>query len=268
MEKGLWNGKVTWVGEQANSAFWDQHWEALIDESLTTAAIPWYLRRFVQALPRGARVLEAGCGTGGILKALLTEGLQAQGIDYAEDTVKALNQRGLPVRLMDVRSLDYPEDSFDAYISLGVIEHFFDEQQSRQALHEAVRIVKPGGRIFCSVPFTNLLRRRFFLRRGTLSVTADNFYQRAYTLAQYRELLNGLPIQLRGVVQYGANKGIGDEVHALSWLKRWPWKVPVSWLDIYTPLLNGFTHMIAVDVEVQATAEARSATGIKVVEAP
>jgi len=30
----------------------------------------------------------------------------------------------LPIVVGDVQNLDYPDSSFDAYISLGVVEHF------------------------------------------------------------------------------------------------------------------------------------------------
>ena len=50
----------------------------------------------------------------------------------------------------DIRALPHSNQLYDAYISLGVIEHFTDRQIL--ILEEVARVIKIGG-IFVSVPF-------------------------------------------------------------------------------------------------------------------
>ena len=53
----------------------------------------------------------------------------------------------------------FPDKSFDAVISLGVVEHF--EEGPRAALLEVRRLLKNGGTLFISVPLQTVVRRWF-----------------------------------------------------------------------------------------------------------
>ena len=110
-------------------------------------------------LPKNARVIEAGCGLGGWVRWLSDEGHDAYGVDFESDTVASVNEGdpSLKVTRGEVTALDFPDAYFDAYISLGVVEHF--EEGPQRALAEAYRVLKPGGRAFVTVPFLNQFRR-------------------------------------------------------------------------------------------------------------
>jgi len=105
------------------------------------------------------KILEAGCGVGQVAVALRARGFDCYGLDYAEKTIKLLNKQfpDYPFHKGDIRNLPYADASFDAYISLGVIEHFVEGQDVM--LQEAARIIKPGGYIFISVPALNGYRK-------------------------------------------------------------------------------------------------------------
>jgi SAM-dependent methyltransferase len=81
------------------------------------------------------------------------------GIEYDERVIAKTKTHNpdVPVELGNVLSLRYPDNSFDAYISLGVIEHF--EGGPQAALKEGWRILKPNGIAFITTPYLNLLRR-------------------------------------------------------------------------------------------------------------
>ena len=53
--------------------------------------------------------------------------------------------------------IDSPDNQYDAYISIGVVEHRIDGPEP--FLVEANRVLKPGGIAFISVPYVNPLRR-------------------------------------------------------------------------------------------------------------
>jgi SAM-dependent methyltransferase len=114
---------------------------------------------FDKYLTGDARVMEGGCGFGGWCEWFRRRGISVVGIEFNENVVRRAKELGptVPVVLGDVAKLDYPGDSFDAYISLGVVEHF--EDGPGRALQEARRVVRPGGLIFVSTPYLNLGRR-------------------------------------------------------------------------------------------------------------
>jgi len=85
------------------------------------------------------------------------------GIDNNEIAVAKLKDfdGSLQVEFGDILDIHYPDNAFDAYISMGVIEHF--EDGPLPALKEAYRVLKPDGLIFVSVPTVNISRK--FVRR-------------------------------------------------------------------------------------------------------
>ena len=61
--------------------------------------------------------------------------------------------RELILTQSDVHELPFPESTFGAYLSYGVVEHF--PQGPQAAITEAYRVLKPGGLIFMMVPAAN-----------------------------------------------------------------------------------------------------------------
>lgn len=123
---------------------------------------------FISYIPKGGRALEAGCGLGKWVIYLKRLGYDIVGIDNNELAISKLKDydRSLQVELGDVLDIHYPDSSFDAYISMGVVEHF--ENGPLPALKEAHRVLKPGGLIFISVPTVNISRKltRRLLRKA------------------------------------------------------------------------------------------------------
>ena len=104
-------------------------------------------------------ILEGGCGFGAWCEWFQQHGHHVIGIEYDEHIVAKAKEfkPDVAVELGDITRLSYPDNSFDAYISLGVIEHF--EHGPLAALEEAQRILKPGGLAFVTTPYLTVLRR-------------------------------------------------------------------------------------------------------------
>jgi ubiquinone/menaquinone biosynthesis C-methylase UbiE len=119
--------------------------------------LPFEWRRYRALRPllfRGlsGRLLEAGVGTGRNLPFFAMGVSSVVGIDLSPRMLaRAERRRGLsPVpielRLMDVTSLDFANNTFDAAVSTFLFCVLPDRQQV-PALHELGRVVKPGGSI-------------------------------------------------------------------------------------------------------------------------
>jgi SAM-dependent methyltransferase len=111
---------------------------------------------YLSKLPRGARLLDGGCGLGDWTLAFARKGCSVVGLDISLTTVDQLQGRFPEASFVhgDIRCTDFTDASFDAYFSWGVFEHF--ESGMQECVREAFRILKPGGMLFVSVPLDNL----------------------------------------------------------------------------------------------------------------
>ncbi len=96
------------------------------------------------------RVLDLGCGAGRHLVYLAREGFEVYGLDIAENGLSHarewLTREGLAAELRrgDIAEIPYPEQFFDAVISLYVIYHK-TLAEMRQVIGEIHRVLRPGG---------------------------------------------------------------------------------------------------------------------------
>ena len=128
---------------------------------------------------RDLQILDAGCGSGGNMQFLQRYG-SVVGIDLAAEAL-ALGKPKVGGRLARASVLAIPcaDASFDLITSFEVLYHRAvpDDQQ---ALREARRALKPGGRLLIRLPAYQFLLRQHDSKVHTL---------RRYTAGQVRALL-------------------------------------------------------------------------------
>ena len=102
-------------------------------------------------LPRGAAVLEIGCGTGRFARAAAAAGLSVTAIDVSAIMLDYVRERvvaeGLPdiaMRHAGFLTMDLPAASFDAVVS-GAALHHLPDAWKLVALQNVARVLKPGG---------------------------------------------------------------------------------------------------------------------------
>ena len=117
----------------------------------------WYRgrRRVLRAaldrivLQPGARLLDAGCGSGRTLDELARYGRVA-GVDANPEAVERARRRGhRDVRVARVEELPFRAESFDVVTCLDVVEHTPDDGAT---LAELRRVTREGGVLLVTVP--------------------------------------------------------------------------------------------------------------------
>jgi ubiquinone/menaquinone biosynthesis C-methylase UbiE len=177
-----------------------------------TWELPWLFDLVPFPSYRGKRVLEVGCGAGFDALEFCRHGATYIGIDLVPENVdrakRHLSFYGFDpeVREGDAERLEFPDASFDLVYSNGVLHHTPD---FIGALHEAARVLKPGGELWAIVYhrasivywltlflFDHVLRlgflRRSFPERLAMIENADpasRVLVRAYSREELREAL-------------------------------------------------------------------------------
>jgi ubiquinone/menaquinone biosynthesis C-methylase UbiE len=156
-------------------------YHALIDQLEVAIALPY---------ARGARVLEAGCGTGMILKELAPHASSAVGLDLSQGMLRKAQARGLGVVHGSVTDLPFADGEFDLAYSFKVLAHV---ERIERALAEMARVVRPGGHVIAE--FYNPWSLRGLIKRykAPTAISASTHdhavYTRYDTLAQVRSYL-------------------------------------------------------------------------------
>ena len=144
------------IDERAIKAHADLRFRSEYDYALfeyyRSAKVIAFLERAGVAV--GGRVLDAGCGGGGMPLSLAEEADGVVGIDPAERFqdagVRLGRERGLRnlhFALADGMALPFRDDSFDLVLSHAVIEHVAD---APLYLRECARVLAPGGHVYLS----------------------------------------------------------------------------------------------------------------------
>jgi 2-polyprenyl-3-methyl-5-hydroxy-6-metoxy-1,4-benzoquinol methylase len=155
----------------------------------------------------GKRVLEIGCGMGFHSELLVRAGAILTSVDLSQTSVDATRRRfelkGLSgdIRQMDAEQLDFPDDSFDAVWSWGVIHH---SSHTGRIVRQIYRVLTPGGEAGIMVysldgmPAYIMLMTRYALGfwTGKTSIdeglwqASDGYSARHYTRDQWVDLVS------------------------------------------------------------------------------
>lgn len=132
------------------------------------------------------RILDAGCGTGGLLANLQTDAWKA-GLEMSPHGIRLARSRGCaPLVQGTVSMLPFSDGSFDVVVSIDVLCHSGVEE--RQAVAEAARVLRPGGRLLLQVPAFDWLRGEH---------DAAVWTKRRYRRAEIAKLLEGAGLTAR-----------------------------------------------------------------------
>jgi SAM-dependent methyltransferase len=183
-----------------------QSWhDETVDENIVLCRYQFIEPLFREYLPKGGKILEAGCGLGRWVFYLRSLGYDVTGIDLAKEALELAKayDPSAPIIARDILHTSFPDASFDAVISLGVVEHF--EEGPQAAFHETLRLLKDGGLFFVTVPIQNLSRsllanrlkelKRWLRKRLNVQYAFEEY---RYTRRQFTALLEEAEFEILG----------------------------------------------------------------------
>ncbi|XP_042503186.1 tRNA (carboxymethyluridine(34)-5-O)-methyltransferase-like [Macadamia integrifolia] len=104
---------------------------------------------FLNSLPPGSLILDAGCGNGKYLG--LNPNCLFIGCDISAPLINICAGRGHEVMVADAVNLPYRTGFGDAAISIAVLHHLSTESRRKKAIAELVRVVRKDGMVLITV---------------------------------------------------------------------------------------------------------------------
>ena len=179
-------------------------------------------------LPAGARILDAGCGSGRNMIELARRG-PVTGVELSQTSVELARGRNSgEVIAGSVLEMPFPDASFDLAVCLDVIVHLDDDLA---ALRELRRTVAPGGSLLVTVPAYQWLwsghdeinhHHRRYTRRSLRKVAEEAGWKQTRT-TYFNSLLLPVAILLRVLERFNTKT-------TESSLDLWIPPEPVNWI--------------------------------------
>ena len=178
---------------------WEEHSIERVMEIFNYTRVKRLLDTLSSILPKRGKILEGGCGLGPWVIKLRSMGYDVEGVDYDPVSIGKIKlyDKTLPVHVANIEDMPFENETFDAYLSFGVLEHFIEGPQ--EAIKEAHRVLKPEGRFIVLVPYMNmllrvkypflLLKKNAFLRKIFGKGEKDFYYEKYFKVNEIRGLI-------------------------------------------------------------------------------
>lgn len=169
----------------------------------------------------GERILDAGCGTGRNLKAVVSTGSHAVGLDFSHGMLRVAKRRlpRVPLLRADLqRQFPFRAECFDAVLCALIGEHLDD---LRTTFSETRKVLKRGGRFVFSVYHPELAaagKEANFQRDGI----EYRLGAVRYTVADYLNLLEEAGFRQLTYREYQGDEALARQVPSAESLLNVP----------------------------------------------
>src|SRR6266480_4286002 len=224
------NGRIIWSGDPGDEHYWYDYWKARLTTDYYTSAEANDLtsdqlgKVLLQVMSPQGLHLEAGCGAGYWVAALQHHRLMIEGIEYSRDLIALVHSVNplLPVRQGNALHIDSPDNHYDTYLSIGVVEHRVEGPEP--FLSEAYRVLKPGGKILISVPFfgpSRMLKSRLSMYdRKPQNLP---FFQYGFSSKEFTNYLQKAGFSIQKVQALYPHRLLLEEMSFYRWTFNQPW---------------------------------------------
>jgi SAM-dependent methyltransferase len=223
--------------------YWAARWEEIPADVPMENKGAYPLKYAEMAIQGGrARILEAGCGAGRVLRYYHDRGHDIVGIDFISVAIEKLQavDNSLNVETGVITDLHFQDSEFDCVLAFGLYHNLLDHLDL--AVQETFRVLKTGGRVCASFRADNIQTRMTdWLADRTkapmlgkkefhkLNLTRNEFqslFERAGFAVEFVDPVENMPILYKfrffraaAHKQFDENKA-RMEGYMLSWLGR------------------------------------------------
>ncbi|HBF6356290.1 TPA: class I SAM-dependent methyltransferase [Clostridioides difficile] len=112
-----------------------------------------YIDKYIKS---GDCVLEIGAATGRYSHTLARQGYDVDAVELVEHNIGVFRrntQSNENISITQGNAMDlsiFPDNKYDITLLLGPLYHLYNKEDKQQALHEAIRVTKPGGVVFAA----------------------------------------------------------------------------------------------------------------------
>lgn len=136
--------------------------------------------------PKDIRLLDFGCGTAELLRALCKMGFEGmlEGCDVSKEMLKEAacyrdDNCSFRLYLIERDKLIFADNSFDIVVASSIFHHI-EPLKHHQMLTELIRVIKPGGRLIVFEhnplnPVTKFIVKTTFIDRNAVLINATKF---------------------------------------------------------------------------------------------
>lgn len=194
-----------------------------------------YIEKYLKP---GDRILEIGAGTGAYSLYYANKGYKVDAIELSKSNVEVFKSKitkDLDVNVIQGNAVDlsvYKDNTFDITLCLGPLYHLFKEEETTSAIKEAIRVTKPGGKIYLAFILFDLTmltwgfkEKNVYENYGENKQISENFKpnnaeELIFNMRYFEDIKKLIESFNLKTINYVASDGIGrvikDEINQMS----------------------------------------------------
>ena len=146
------------------------------------------------------KLLDVGCGGGGVVAKAAELGWTPSGIDLAQGNIDSVRGMGFEAKVVDLNGVfPFPDQSFSCVTFIEVAEHLV---RAEHTFSEISRVLIPGGKVLFTTPNNASYRRRFKALKGR-APDDEGYHYRFWVKKQLEAKLAQVGLHIECTNSYG-----------------------------------------------------------------